>query len=47
LIVKEFKIGNTKILVDDTYLPKTNEEKQERYELFNSIGCDILYNSMN
>jgi len=47
VIVKEMKIGNTKILVDDTYMPKTKEEKQFRYELFNQIGCEIIYNSMN
>lgn len=47
MIVKEMKIGNTKILVDDTYMPKTEEEKQSRYELFNQIGCEIIYNSMN
>lgn len=47
MIIKEIKIGNTKILVDDTYMPKTEEEKQSRYELFNQIGCEIIYNSMN
>ncbi len=47
MIVKEMKIGNTKILVDDTYMPKTEEEKQSRYELFNQIGCEIIYDSMN
>lgn len=47
MIVKEMKIGNTKILVDDTYMPKSEEEKQSRYELFNQIGCEIIYDSMN
>lgn len=47
MIIKEMKIGNTKILVDDSYLPKTEEERKTRYELFNQIGCDIIYNSIN
>ena len=41
------KIGNTTILVDDTYMPKSEEERQERYELFNQIGCEIINNSSN
>lgn len=47
MIIKEFKIGNTKILVDDTYMAKTEEERQQRYEVFNSIGCEILYNNFS
>lgn len=47
MIIKEIKIGNTKILVDNTYMPKSEEEKQSRYELFNQIGCEIIYDSMN
>ena len=42
MIIKEFQFGNTKVLVDDTYMPKTEEERQQRYELFNSIGCEII-----
>lgn len=42
MIIKEIQLGNTKILVDDTYMPKTEEEKQQRYELFNKIGCEII-----
>lgn len=42
MIIKEFQLGNTKILVDDTYMPKTEEERQQRYELFNQIGCEII-----
>jgi len=45
LIVKEFKLGNTTILVDDTYMAKTEQEREERYQLFNKIGCEIIYNS--
>lgn len=45
MIVKEIKNGNTTILVDDEYMPKNEEEQKERYQLFNQIGCDILYNS--
>lgn len=29
--------------MDDTYLPKSEEEKQLVYEEFNKIGCEILY----
>ncbi len=47
MIVKEMNFGNTRVLVDDMYLPKTEEEKQSRYELFNQIGCEIINNSMN
>lgn len=47
MIIKEMNLGNTKILVDDTYLPKTEEERQSRYELFNQIGCEIINNSTN
>lgn len=47
MIVKELNLENTKILVDDTYMPKTEEERQERYEIFNQIGCEIINNSIN
>ena len=42
MIVKDFYIGDTHILVDDTYFPKTEEENQKVYEEFNRIGCLIL-----
>ena len=45
LIVKEFNLEGAKIFVDDTYLPKNEEERQQRYELFNQIGCEILNSS--
>lgn len=45
MIVKEFKLGNTTIEVDDTYFPKTEEENQKVYEEFNKTGCEILRNS--
>lgn len=44
MIVQEFKLGNTTIQVDDTYYPKTEEEKNRIYEEFNRIGCEIIYN---
>lgn len=47
MIVKEFQLKNAKIFVDDTFLPKTEEEKKQRYELFNSIGCEIISSSIN
>lgn len=45
MIVKEFKLGNTTIEVDDTFFPKTKEENEKVYEEFNKIGCEILRNS--
>ncbi len=42
MIIKEYSIGDTKIQIDDTYFPKTEEEKQVVYEEFNRIGCIIL-----
>ena len=47
MIIKSFKLGNTTIWVDDTYLPKSEEEKQLVYEEFNKIGCEILYSKKN
>ncbi len=43
MIIKSFNLGNTSVLVDDTYLPKSEEERQLVYEEFNKIGCEILY----
>ncbi|MCI8309063.1 MAG: hypothetical protein HFJ45_02395 [Clostridia bacterium] len=45
MITKEMKIGDVKVLVDDTYIAKTEEERQQRYEIFNSIGCEIINSS--
>lgn len=47
MIIKEFKIGNTTIQVDNTYFPKTKEENEKVYEEFNKVGCKILRNSNN
>ncbi|MFG6319569.1 MAG: hypothetical protein K1W33_06950 [Clostridia bacterium] len=47
MIVKEFQLENAKVLVDDSFLPKTEEERQQRYELFNSIGCEIISSSIS
>lgn len=41
-VIKTFKIGSTTIEIDDTYFPKTEKEKQQVYEEFNRIGCEIL-----
>lgn len=45
MILKEFKLGNTTIEVDNAYFPKTKEENERIYEEFNRIGCEILRNS--
>lgn len=45
MITQEYKLGNTTIQIDDTYFPKTIEEKNMIYEEFNRIGCKILRNS--
>ena len=42
VFVKQFKLGNTLIEVDDTYFPKTKEENNKVYEEFNKIGNRIL-----
>ena len=42
MVVKEFKLGNTTIEVDDEFYPKTEEEKEMVYEEFNKIGWEIL-----
>ncbi len=42
MVVKTFKLGDTTIEVDDTYFPKSEEEKQMVYEEFNRIGNEIL-----
>lgn len=46
MIIKEIHKGNMTILIDDTYMPKTEEEKQERYETANAIACDIINSSL-
>lgn len=43
MIIQEFNIGNTKIQVDNTYMPKNEKERQRKYQEFNEIGCEILY----
>lgn len=47
MIVQEYKIGTTTIEIDDTYFPKTEQERQYVYEEFNRIGCEILRNQNN
>ncbi len=47
MVIKEFKLGNTTIEVDDTYFPKTKEENQNIYEQFNKTACEILRNTDN
>ena len=31
-IIKEYKDGNTKIIIRDDYMPKTEEERRQRHE---------------
>lgn len=42
MIIKEFNLENTKIAIDNTYLAKTEEEKENIYQQFNKIACKIL-----
>ena len=42
MIVQEYKLGETKIQIDNTFFPKTEEEKEKNYEEFNKIGFKIL-----
>lgn len=45
MVVKEFKLGNTTIEVDNTYFPETKEENEKVYEQFNKTACEILRNA--
>ncbi len=42
MVIKTFNLGDTTIEVDNTYFPKSEEERQQIYEEFNRIGCEIL-----
>ena len=42
MIVEEYKLGNTTIRIDNTYFPKTEEEKEKIYEAFNDTALEIL-----
>ena len=41
MIIKEIKLGNTIIKIDDSCLV-TEEEKNNIYQQFNKIACEIL-----
>ena len=41
MIIKEMKIGNTKIHVYNDYLPKTQEEHDESVTRFKQVGYEI------
>ena len=45
MVIKEFKLGDTTIEVDDTYFPTTKEENEKVYEQFNKTACEILRNN--
>ena len=40
-------MDNATVFIDDSYIAKTEEERKARYELFNSIGCEIINSSIN
>lgn len=42
MIVEEYKLGNTTIRIDNTYFPKTEEEKEKIYEALNDTALEIL-----
>lgn len=46
MIVNEFKLGNTSIRIDNSFMATNEDEREHRYELFNEIGCEI-YASIN
>lgn len=46
MIIQEYKDGDTIIRIDDTYFPKSEEEREERYRFFNRVGCEILESLM-
>lgn len=41
MIIKEIKLGNTIIKIDDSCLV-TEEEKDNIYKQFNEVACEIL-----
>ncbi len=43
MLVKEFKLGNTIIEVDDEFYPKTMEDNEVIYQEFNKVGWEILH----
>ena len=47
MIIQEYKDGDTTIRIDDTYFPKSEEEREERYRFFNRVGCEILESLMD
>ena len=47
MIIKEIQLGDTKVLIDNQYMPKTEEERSQRYEIFNNIGCEIIMKEGN
>ena len=47
VIIENYNIGNTRILIDDTYKAKTEEEKKVYIENFNLMGNLILRNLMD
>lgn len=42
MIINKFNLGNTVIIVDNTYYPQNEEEKNKRFQEFNKIGNEIL-----
>ena len=44
MIIEEYKIGKTTIRVHDDYLPKTQEEHDERVKRFKQVGYEIYVN---
>ena len=42
MIIQEFNLGNTLIQIDNTYYPKSEEERNNIYNEFNKIGCEII-----
>lgn len=43
MLVKEFKLGNTIIEVDDEFYPKTMEDNEVIYQEFNKVGWEIFH----
>ena len=42
MIINKFNLGNTMIIVDNTYYPQSDDEKEKRFQEFNKIGNEIL-----
>lgn len=44
MVINEFKLGNTTVKIDNSYITTDEDERRQRCELFNEVGCEIYSN---